>query len=113
MPHGTTWIHPRRLRTPARKVWFMPDAAASRKLWSRAAVALIGMLLLAHLVHRAGPSKLLEGIASVGWGLTLVIALGGVALCVRTCAWRLTIDGRRRPSFGRMFALRLVSEAAG
>jgi len=56
----------------------------------------------------------MEGIASVGWGLVLVIALAGVALAVRTWAWRSTLlDGGPRPSFGRMFALRLVSEAAG
>ena len=91
----------------------MPEPAASRKLWGRLAVALIGLLLLAHLVRRAGPARLLEGIASVGWGLALVIALAGLAHAVRTCAWRLTIDTSHRPSFLRMFAMRLVSEAAG
>jgi phosphatidylglycerophosphate synthase len=91
-----------------------PDLAISRKVWGRLAVALIGLLLLAHLVHRAGPSRIMEGIASVGWGLVLVIALAGLALAVRTWAWRSTlVDGGPRPSFGRMFALRLVSEAAG
>ena len=34
---------------------------------------------------------LLEGIASVGWGLVLVIALAGVSHLVRTWAWRLTL----------------------
>jgi phosphatidylglycerophosphate synthase len=81
---------------------------------ARLAAALVGLLLLAHLVRRAGPSRLWEGIASVGWGLVLVIALAGLAHVVRTWAWRLTLlDVRRRPSFGRMLALRLVSEAAG
>ena len=84
------------------------------KLWGRMAAAAIGFLLLAHLVRRAGPSRILEGVMSVGWGLALVIALAGLALAVRTWAWRATIlDGGPRPSLGRMFALRLVSEAAG
>ena len=92
----------------------LPDLAISRKMWGRLAAALIGLLLLAHLVRRAGPSRLLEGIASVGWGLVLVIALAGLSQAVRTWAWRLTLlDAGRRPSFGRMFALRLASEAAG
>jgi phosphatidylglycerophosphate synthase len=92
----------------------MPDLAARRKLWGRLAAALIGLLLLAHLVQRAGPSKLLEGIASVGWGLVPVIVLAGLSQAVRTWAWRLTLlDARRRPSFGRMLGLRLASEAAG
>jgi phosphatidylglycerophosphate synthase len=92
----------------------LPDPANRGKLWGRLAAALIGLLLLAHLVRRAGPSKILEGVLAVGWGLVLVIALAGLALAVRTWAWRITIlDRGPRPSFGRMFALRLVSEAAG
>ena len=92
----------------------LPEPALRRKLWRRLAAALIGLLLLVYLVRRAGPSKLVEGIASLGWGLLLVIALAGVAQVIRTWAWRLTLpDARHRPSFGRMLALRLGSEAAG
>jgi phosphatidylglycerophosphate synthase len=92
----------------------LPEPAVRGKLWGRLAAALIGLLLLAYLVRRAGPSALLAGIASVGWGLLMVLALAGLSHVVRTWAWRLTLlDARRRPSFGRMLALRLVSEAAG
>ena len=100
---------------PKRRAFCMlPEPATSRKVWGRLAAASIGLLLLAHLVRRAGPSQIMEGIASVGWGLVLVVALAGLALAVRTWAWRCTLlDGGPQPSFGRMFALRLVSEAAG
>ena len=92
-----------------------PEAAAdARKTGGRVAAGLIGVLLLAHLVRRAGPSQILAGVASVGWGFALVIALAGLSHLVRTWAWRLTLPGgRQRPSFGRMLALRLASEAAG
>ncbi|MEP7364791.1 MAG: lysylphosphatidylglycerol synthase domain-containing protein [Acidobacteriota bacterium] len=91
-----------------------PKHAVSRKVLGRFAAALIGLLLLAHLVRRAGPQNLLDGIASVGWGLLLIIALAGLAQAVRTLAWRLTLgDVGDKPSFGRMFGLRLASEAAG
>jgi len=91
-----------------------PEPKLPRKLWRRLAPALTGLLLLAYLVRRAGPSRILEGIAAVGWGLVLVIALAGLSHVVRTQAWRLTLlDVPHRPSFGSMFALRLVSEAAG
>ena len=91
-----------------------PEPGSRKNLWGRLAVALIGAWLLTHLVRRAGPATILHGIASVGWGLLLVIALAGLALAVRTWAWRLTlVDADLPPSFGRMFALRLVSEAAG
>ena len=91
-----------------------PDAKTRRRSWGRLAAPLIGLLLLVHLVRRAGPSRILEGIASVGWGLVLVIALAGLSHVLRTWAWRVTLlEARHRTSFGRMFALRLVSEAAG
>jgi phosphatidylglycerophosphate synthase len=91
----------------------MRDPAQGSKLWGRLAATLLGVLLLVHLIRRAGPAKLLEGVAAVGWGLVLVIALAGVSHVVRTWAWCLTLrDEKHRASFGRMLALRLTSEAA-
>src|ERR1035438_7516014 len=112
---GTTWIRRRRWLMPTRRAFCMlRDLAISRRVWGRLAAALIGLLLLAYLVDRAGPAQLWQGIASVGWGLVPVIVLAGLSQAVRTWAWRLTLlDARRRPSFGRMFGLRLASEAAG
>ena len=73
-----------------------------------------GLLLLTYLVRRAGPAKLLDSIAALGWGLTLVVAWGGVSHLVKTWAWRLTLlDEKRHVSFVRMFGLRLASEAVG
>jgi uncharacterized protein (TIRG00374 family) len=73
-----------------------------------------GVLLLAYLVHRAGPAKLLESMAALGWGLGLVIAWGGVSHVVKTWAWRLTLlEDKHRISFRRMLGLRLSSEAVG
>jgi uncharacterized protein (TIRG00374 family) len=76
--------------------------------------AILGVLLLTILVRRAGPAKLLEGIAGLGWGVSLIIALGGAAHVVKTWSWRLTLlEEKRQSSFMRMLALRLVSEAVG
>ena len=73
-----------------------------------------GILLLTYLVHRAGPAKLLESMATLGWGLTLVMAWGGVAHILKTWAWRITLlDEKRQVSFARMLGLRLASEAVG
>ena len=76
--------------------------------------AILGILLFLHLIHRAGPAKLLASMVALGWGLALVIAWGGVAHILKTWAWRLTLlDGKYQVSFGRMLGLRLGSEAVG
>jgi phosphatidylglycerophosphate synthase len=74
----------------------------------------LGVLLLTHLVRRAGPANLLQSMATLGWRLGLVVALGGVSHLVKTWAWRLALLGeKRQASFGRMLGLRLGSEAVG
>jgi phosphatidylglycerophosphate synthase len=76
--------------------------------------AILGILLFIHLIHRAGPAKLLASMVALGWGLALVIAWGGVAHILKTWAWRLTLlDGKGQVSFARMLGLRLSSEAVG
>jgi phosphatidylglycerophosphate synthase len=88
--------------------------ATRTRLPLRLLAGMLGTLLLTYLVRRAGPAKLLESMATLGWGLTLVIALGGISHLVKTWAWRLTLlDEKHQVSFGRMFGLRLASEAVG
>lgn len=85
-----------------------------RKTGSKAIVLVAGMALLAWLIYRAGPRQILENITRLGWGSALVIALGGIALVVRTWAWRITLVGSYPEiCFARMLALRLGSEAVG
>lgn len=92
----------------------MSNVRARTQLPRRLLAALFGVLLLAHLVRRAGPAKLLESIAALGWKIGLVIALGGLAHLVKTWAWQITLlDEKRQVSFLRMFGLRLGSEAVG
>ena len=76
--------------------------------------AILGILLFIHLIHRAGPAKLLASMVALGWGLALVMAWGGVAHILKTWAWQLTLlDGKYQVSFPRMLGLRLGSEAVG
>src|SRR6266852_466223 len=80
----------------------------------RVLAGLFGVLLFAYLVHRAGPAKLVESMATLGWGLGLILAWGAVGHVVKTWAWRLTLlDDKRQVSFARMLGLRLASEAVG
>jgi phosphatidylglycerophosphate synthase len=87
---------------------------AKARLPLRILGVILGILLFIHLIHRAGPAKLLASMVALGWGLALVIAWGGVAHILKTWAWRLTLlDGKRHVSFARMLGLRLSSEAVG
>jgi hypothetical protein len=80
----------------------------------RLSVALLGIALLASLIRGTGPSTVVGQVKTVGWGLGLIIALGGISHLTKTLAWRLTFlcDTRNVP-FARTFGLRLVSEAIG
>jgi hypothetical protein len=75
-------------------------------------LTLFGVGLLVYLVCKTGPSQILQAITTLGWGLMLPVAVGGVSHAVRTWAWQLTLvrERRKRP-FPRLFALRLVGEA--
>ncbi len=80
----------------------------------RLLAGMFGVLMLVYLVRRAGPARLLESFETLGWGLALVMAWGGVAHLVKTWAWRLTLlDDKHQVSFARMLGLRLASEAVG
>ena len=73
----------------------------------------MGVALLVFLVVHAGPTALLENLKLVGWGLALVIILGGLSHLLKAWAWRLTLPRDVQYSLPRMFGLRLVSEAIG
>ena len=51
---------------------------------------LFGAGLLGYMVFRAGPGAVWKQIQEVGWGLAVIILLGGLAQLVKTCAWRQT-----------------------
>jgi phosphatidylglycerophosphate synthase len=85
-----------------------------KRLLFRSIAVISGSALLAYLIWRTGPGILLRNISTLGWGLALIIALGGVVHLVKTWAWRLTFTGYDgRVSFFRLLQLRLASEAVG
>jgi phosphatidylglycerophosphate synthase len=73
----------------------------------------VGIALFVGLIVHAGPRALLQNAKVVGWGLLLVIALGGLSHAVKAWAWRLTLPSELHYPFSRMFGLRLISEAIG
>jgi phosphatidylglycerophosphate synthase len=74
----------------------------------------VGVGLLVLLVARSGGGKVIEEARAVGWGMVLILALGGVSHLLRTLGWRRTFRSDIRDvSLANSFGLRLISEAIG
>jgi len=74
----------------------------------------MGIALLIWLIVRTGTGAVIGHVKAVGWGMALILALGGISHLLRTCAWRLSFRSDiRGVSLPRTFALRLISEAIG
>jgi phosphatidylglycerophosphate synthase len=73
---------------------------------------LLGMGLLIYLIATTNLRVVAAHAMTIGWGMLLVIALGGFTHVFKTWAWRLTLrDEARKISFARSLSLRLISEA--
>jgi uncharacterized protein (TIRG00374 family) len=92
----------------------MPRFLPKARLPLRILAALMSSVLFAYLIWQAGPSKLWENVAKLGWGFMWVLALAGVSHVARAWAWRLTLGAHKhKTSFPRLLGLRLGAEAAG
>jgi len=84
------------------------------RIFLRLFAAFFGLGLLGYLVFRTGFGVVWKQIQTVGWGLVLVIILGGFAQFIKTCAWRQTFAcDTRGLSWSRSFGVQLISDAAG
>ena len=92
----------------------MPKLRPIFRICVRFFAALLGLGLLGYLVFRTGPAVVWKQVQTVGWGLVLIIILGGFSQLIKTCAWRQTftcdISGL---SWSRSFGSQLVSDAVG
>jgi Lysylphosphatidylglycerol synthase TM region len=75
---------------------------------------LLGLILMGYLVFRTGPGGVWKQLQAVGWGLALIIILGGFSQLIKTWAWRQTfmrdISGL---SWSRSLGTQLASDAMG
>src|ERR1700719_2961815 len=75
---------------------------------------LLGVSLLGYMVFRAGPGAVWKQVHAVGWGLALIIIMGGFSQLIKTCAWRQTFAcDISALSWSRSLGAQLVSDAAG
>lgn len=84
------------------------------RIFLRLSAAFLGLGLLSYLVFRTGPGVIWKQAQTVGWGLLVIILLGGFAQVIKTCAWRQTFTcDISELSWPRSFGVQLVSDAAG
>jgi lysylphosphatidylglycerol synthase-like protein len=75
---------------------------------------ILGVGLLAYMVFRTGQGAVWKQIRGVGWGLAVVIILGGLAQLVKTWAWRQTFTcDISALSWSHSLGAQLASDAAG
>ena len=91
-----------------------PKLRSLMRLSLRSFAALTGLALLGYLVFRAGPAVVWKQLHAVGWGVSLIIVLGGFSHLIKTCAWRqaFTCDIGRL-SWSRSFVAQLISDGMG
>jgi glycosyltransferase 2 family protein len=75
---------------------------------------LLGISLLGYMVVRTGPGAVWKQVQAVGWGLAVIITLGGFSQLIKTWAWRQTFAcDISALSWSRSFGAQLVSDAVG
>lgn len=80
----------------------------------RFVAAVLGGGLLSYLILRAGPAVVWKQLQAVGWGVVIILILGGISQFIKTCAWRQAFTCNvSRLSWRRSFAGQLISDGIG
>jgi hypothetical protein len=74
---------------------------------------LLGLLLFAYFVGKAGLTDILSGIKRLGFGFLIIIAISSVRHIVRSLAWTKCVEQPYRLRFRDAFAARLMGDALG
>jgi len=74
---------------------------------------LLGLLLFAYFVSRAGVGEILSNIQRIGAGFVLILAISSVRYIVRALAWVRCVEPPYRLPFRDAFAARLMGDALG
>ena len=74
---------------------------------------LLGLLLFAYFVRRAGLGEIAAGIQRLGWGFILILAISSLRYIVRALAWVRCVEPPYRLPFRDAVAARLMGDALG
>jgi hypothetical protein len=74
---------------------------------------IVGVVLFAYFVKKAGVSQIADGIRRLGAGFLLILAISAVRQIVRSLAWTLCMEEPYRLRFRDAFRARLMGDAIG
>jgi hypothetical protein len=75
--------------------------------------AVLGLLLFAYFVRKAGVTQIAEGIKRLGFGFLLILAISSTRHMVRALAWTKCFEAPYSLRFRHAFAARLMGDAVG
>ena len=76
-------------------------------------LGLLGLLLFAYFVSRAGVDEILARIQRLGAGFFIILAVSSLRYVVRALAWTRCIEGPSKLPFRDAFAARIMGDALG
>jgi hypothetical protein len=92
----------------------MPDRRPRRPLTAVGALTTAaGLLLFVWWIRRTGLAEIRAGFAQIGWGLAIVVLLGGARFAVRAFAWTLCVEPPDRLRFRDAFGAVIAGDALG
>ncbi len=92
----------------------MSDKARNKKLARFGIVfAILGLILFAYFVRKAGVTQILEGIKRLGFGFLLVLAISSTRHMVRALAWTKCFEAPYSLKFRHALEARLMGDAVG
>ncbi|MCM3905173.1 MAG: flippase-like domain-containing protein [Pyrinomonadaceae bacterium] len=75
--------------------------------------AILGLLLFAYTVRKAGVGHIIDGIERLGTGFVLILLLSGIRHCVRSIAWTKCFEPPYALRFRDALEARLMGDALG
>jgi len=88
-------------------------SARQRQLGVAVAGAALGAALFAYAVNRVGIDAIVDGVRRVGWGLLVILALGGARFALRAQCWRWCLPPGVPLDFPHAFAAFVAGDAIG
>jgi hypothetical protein len=92
----------------------VPSSVSARRAAITSAVTTAaGLALFAWLVWRVGPAEIWSGLVQIGWGMALLVVLGGLRLGARAVAWLLAMAPPHRLRLRDAFSAVVCGDTLG